>query len=70
MVRNSRGNAGKDTKRCPHCGYDNVKPRAPKSEPVVSMTCHNPQCHRWFAVRPDIVAQWRRQGIPMTELDD
>lgn len=24
MIRHSTGNAGKDTKRCPHCGFENA----------------------------------------------
>lgn len=24
MIRQSRGNAAKDTKRCPHCGFENA----------------------------------------------
>lgn len=70
MIRSSLGNAGKETKRCPHCGWENLKPRAPKTEPVAIMSCHNPLCGRAVVVRPDIVAQWRRQGLPLPELEE
>ncbi|WP_020374194.1 hypothetical protein [Sulfobacillus thermosulfidooxidans] len=42
MIRSSRGNAAKDTKRCPACGAENVLAlwdSVPKSETRVAHTC-------------------------------
>ncbi len=49
MIRSSRGNAAKDTKRCPVCGTENVIAlweRVPKSETRVAHTCLT--CGHWI----------------------
>jgi len=59
VVRNSAGNAGKDTKRCPACGHENLLPRVPRHEVLILTDCH--QCGFPIRVRPDRVAAWERE---------
>ena len=57
MIKNSRGNAGKPTRRCPHCGFENVVSTwgfVPKHERRIAHTCGH--CGEWIILDP---AAWR-----------
>ncbi len=47
MIRRSRGNAGKDTIRCPHCGLENLPANGSKAG-LIALGCV--KCGRWIIV--------------------
>lgn len=51
MTRNTYGNKGKDTLRCPRCTWENLKPRVAPWETLVMMDCH--ECGAPIVLRRD-----------------
>lgn len=63
MVKNSRGNAGKGSRRCPHCGEENaevLRERLRPGEIRVAMTCMG--CGEWIVFVPRAWPQRQTAG--------
>lgn len=64
MIRHSQGNAGKDTKRCPHCGTENairLWGRLAPGERRVAHTCLG--CGQWIVLDPGLWTRWTCEKV-------
>lgn len=63
MTRNSYGNAGKSTIRCPRCAWENHRPRTVPGQTLVVTSCWH--CGFDIVVRRDIWTRWQaeREGL-------
>ncbi|WP_139061458.1 zinc ribbon domain-containing protein [Sulfobacillus thermosulfidooxidans] len=53
MVRHSQGNAAKNTKRCPHCGTENVLALWERILPGETRVAHSClACGQWIVLDP------------------
>ena len=46
MIQHRDGNAAKSTIRCPHCAWENLRPRDSPGEWTIRFTCQ--RCGQWI----------------------